>query len=252
MTAPGEPSFGARRDRRGFLVLGGAAVVMLALPNLASRFRGGPELAPHPRVAGFRQADAAEVSGGFDPFAGLDTGPATEIPPAAIPDICAALFRDNRPAARVPVAFFTDIACPHCRAMEPAIAALPEAEATVHWHDLPRLGPASVMAARAIAAARAQDAERAMRARLTRSRFRADAAYVTALATGLGLDADRLIADMAAPATEARIAQTLGLARAFGFPGTPALVVGDIAAVGRREPTGIDALIAASAAPPCS
>ncbi len=233
-------------------MLGGAAVVMLALPNLTLRFRGDPHFAPHPFVAGFRQADAAEVSGGFDPFAGLDTGSETDFPPAAIPDICAALFRGERPAAPVPVAFFTDIACPHCRAMEPAIAALPEAEATVHWHDLPRLGPASVMAARAIAGARAQGAEMAMRARLTRSRFRADAAYVAALAESLGLDPERLIADMAAPETEARIAETLGVARVFGFPGTPALVVGDIAAVGRRDRAGIDALIAASAPPPCS
>lgn len=238
-------------SRRGFIVFAGMGAIALALPPLVRRMRGEAGLAPHPFAPGFREAGMGSVSGTLDPFAGLMTPDPSAIPPATPDNLCAALFRDSPPGADgVKTAFFTDIACPYCREMEPMVAAAAPA-LSVSWHDLPLLGDASVTAARAIAAARLQGAEEALRARLTRSRFRPERDYLADLASGLDLDTGRLLEDMHSARTTARIAETLGVADALALPGTPALVVGDIVAAGRRDRAGLDALVAASAPPPC-
>lgn len=56
---------------------------------------------------------------------------------------------------------------------------------------------------------------------------------------------------MAAPATTARLAASVALARRLGLAGTPALVIGDIIAPGRLERAELDALIAMAGPPPC-
>lgn len=238
-------------NRRGFLILGAAAAVIFGAPSLPRLWQRGPALSPHPSAPGFRQAGAAEISGAVNPFAGIDTPGPGAIAPAPVPDICAALYRDGSTSGRAQAAFFTDIACPFCRAMEPWIAALPPDVVEVTWHDLPLLGPPSIAAARAIAAAGRQGRASEMRARLTRTRFQPGEAYLTALAGSLDLDPARLIDDMASPEVEARVAETLGLAEVLRLPGTPAFATGDIVAVGRRDRGEIDALIAAAGPPPC-
>ena len=87
--------------------------------------------------------------------------------------------------------------------------------------------------ARAVAAAELQGKAPEMRTRLHRTRLVPDPEFLRALAEGMALDPDRLLADMASAPVTARIAQTLGLANGFGIPGTPALVVGDLLAIGR-------------------
>jgi len=239
-------------SRRGLVVFAAIGAAALAAPPLLRRLTPLPGLEPHPDLPGFRRLQAGAVTGAADPLAGLDGRRDDGIAPAAVADLCAALFRDGRMPGRVPVAFFTDINCPYCRVMEPWLEELGQGPAAVSVHDLPLLGPGSQAAARAIVAAGEQGAAAEMRARLHRTRFRADAGYIAALADGLGLDADRLLADMQAPATTARIAQSLGLAARLGIFGTPGLVSGDIVALGRRSRADLARILRAAGPPPCA
>lgn len=211
-----------------------------------------PPGTPIPGLPGFVRLDDSPVSGGNDPFAGLDAPDPDAISaaamPAAGPALCAALFRDGIAAGTVPMAFFTDINCPFCRAMERWLPTVGADRASLTWHDLPLLGAASRSAARAVAAASLQGAGDAMRARLHRARLVPTPDYIRGLADGIGLDADRLVADMAGPAVTARIAQSLGLFHGFRAAGTPSLVVGGTLAVGQRSEAFVSTLIDTDAA----
>ena len=241
----------SRLRRRGLAAAGLAVAAVLAgqrlVPGLWARLAPGPDLVPDPAVPGFRRLDGLAATALPPALAGIGAAPA----PAPGPLTCADLFPAGVLPGRVPVAVFTDINCPHCRVMEPWLTALPPDRVTLSWHDLPLLGPASDAGARAIVAAAAQGADARLRDRLHRSRFVPDTAYLTTLATGVGLDSDRLIADMAAPETSARLTASVALARRLGFAGTPALVIGDILAPGRLERGELDALIAMAGPPPC-
>lgn len=136
------------------------------------------------------------------------------------------------PRAQVSVVYFYDTRCPYCRRMHPTLSELLRAEpqgVRVVFKDLPILGPASTLEARALLAAarqggyaRLQDA--IMRGggggQPTRESLRAEAGR-------LGLDGDRLLRDMDDPAIQARLDGTVALARELQIQGTPAIVVGD-------------------------
>lgn len=234
-------------SRRGLLLLGGAMAGVAALPMLRARFGGAPARRPHSRLAGFHVVDGGPVSARPDPFAGI-ADPALDRPAPDVPATpCAGLFRAPTAPGTVPVAVFTDIDCPYCRRLEGRLADIGSGAITPSWHDLPLLGPASVIGARLIVAADAQGAEARMRDLLQRRRVTGAGAFIDSVARSLDLDAARLAADMRAPATEARLARTLGLANLFRVPGTPALVVADTLVIGDRPTEDIAALLADAA-----
>lgn len=240
-----------RTNRRGLLVFAAAGAAAIAAPRIWSAFAPPPPGTPIPGLPGFVRLDDSDISGAADPFAGLDAPDPDAISPAPMPasgpDLCAALFRDGIAPGTVPMAFFTDINCPFCRAMERWLPDIGGGSASLTWHDLPLLGAASRAAARAVAAAHLQGAGDAMRARLHRARLQPTPGYVRSLAEGIGLDADRLIADMTGPAVTARLAQSLGLFHGFRAAGTPTIVVGGTLAVGQRSEAFVTGLIDAAA-----
>lgn len=176
---------------------------------------------------GFRRLVGGGASSGaaFDPFVGLDDG--EDPTPALDGELCAALF-GRSPGRRdaMPMAYFTDHNCLYCRALEPRLALIAD-EVALTTHELPLLGPTSVLAARANLAAQAQDAGTAFRKALAAApAAAASRASLAALASGIGIDPARLVTDMYAPTTDRALARSRALARVFGIPGTPALVVG--------------------------
>lgn len=235
------------RNRRGLLVFAAAGAAAVAAPRIWSAFAPPPPGTPIPGLPGFVRLDDSPVSGAADPFAGLDAPDPDAIAPVPMPDagtaLCAALFRDGIAPGTVPMAFFTDINCPFCRAMERWLPDVGGGAASLTWHDLPLLGPASRAAARAVGAAHLQGAGNAMRARLHRARLQPTPEYIRSLADGIGLDADRLLRDMTGPSVTARLAESLGLFHGFRAAGTPTLVVGGTLAVGQRSETFVTGLI---------
>jgi protein-disulfide isomerase len=93
--------------------------------------------------------------------------------------------------------------------------------------DIPILGPASVTAARAALAAKAQGRYAEMHDALMRLRGEPTEAAIIQIAAELRLDPEKLRRDMADAAIGQRIDTNLRLAQALGIQGTPAYVVGD-------------------------
>lgn len=237
------------QNRRGLLVFAILGAGMLALPRIWPEHL--PEIRGDSPEPGFRVLETGALSPRQDPFIGLNA-PITDQPaPRSPTDLCAVLFRDGGDPSQAQIAYFTDANCPQCRAMERWFPGAIRENAQITTHDLPLLGPGSLTAARAVAAADMLGAGAAMRARLHRSRVQADPAYLREIAKGMGVDAQALLSKMALPETEARIADTLGAAARLGIPGTPALVIGELLVIGRIEEAMFHRLLAHYQPPPC-
>lgn len=221
-----------RRAALGLLAVGAAAAI---LPPV-TRWLRTPDLTyqPLPGLPGFRQLAGGGVSGGDPLRVGLDLG--SEAGPASSKDICASLFDNPAPEDRVPVAYFSDARCVYCRVLSPMLHEI-ETDAPIHitWHELPLLGPASQRAAKANLAARRQGAYRVFHDRLMGTPFVPNDAYIRQIAEDAGIDAGQLLRDMDSDEITSTLARTARIARAFGFFGTPALVVGRTAILGTVE-----------------
>jgi protein-disulfide isomerase len=114
---------------------------------------------------------------------------------------------------------------------------------------------AGARAALAAAALGGEAAHAALLGRLMRSAFAPNAAWLHAVAPSAGLDPALLAAAMSGPAVTAALDRTATLAAAFGFVGTPSLVIGRTVVQGAPPEAALRALVAAEAAdpppPPC-
>ena len=136
----------------------------------------------------------------------------------------------GNPEGNITIVEWFDYNCPYCRKLEPELRQVVQDDGKVRLvlKDWPILGPVSKVAARMALAAKYQDkypaAHEAMigvNSRLTEPRIRE-------LLSGAGLDIDRLDRDLStnAKAIDAILGRNNDQARAFGFNGTPAFIVG--------------------------
>ena len=116
------------------------------------------------------------------------------------------------------------------------------------FKDIPILGPASMVGARAVLAAQRQGGYLKMRDALMTGTPNIDAEVVRAAAQKTGLDWERLQRDMADPAIQARIDANLDIARKLGLDGTPAYVVGGHILPGAVELADLQGAVAAARA----
>jgi len=157
---------------------------------------------------------------------------------------------DNSPfagdeAADVAVVEFFDYRCPYCKKVADDVDRLIEADEKlkVVYKEWPILGPESVVAARAALAARKQDRYLPFHRKIMAMREITEASVMTA-AEELGLDLDRLKADMKAPEVEEHLRETMRLSRELGIEGTPAFVIGDELVPGAASFEQLQALVA--------
>lgn len=216
--------------RRAVLAVLGAGAAAILVPPTIRRLRAPPlAYAPLPGLPGFRKLSGGAASGGDPLLIGVEDGPPTASPK----DICAHLFDGDRPDGHVPIAYFSDARCAYCRVLSPLLHEIAETESVaITWHDLPLLGETSRQSARATVAARRQGAYRAFHDRLMGTPFVPNEAYLRNIAADAGIDADRLLRDMRSDAVTADLGRSARIAQAFGFYGTPALVVGRTAILG--------------------
>ena len=220
--------------RRDLLIGLGLVAAAIGAGELIRSRPATLELEPIPGLPGYlRLRDGGAASGGID-LATFGLDPPPRLP---APD----LSRLHRPAGLgAPVAVFTDANCPNCRVFERRLAARDDLSIT--WHDLPVLGPGSVLAARAAIAGEALGAPE-LRARLFGTRAIPNEGRLSRIAADLGIDRDRLADAMRAPAVGARLAQDAALADALGIYATPGAVFGTIVAVGALRDAQIEALV---------
>lgn len=233
----------------GIAVVGGAALYF-GRPMIEDLLAGPPEYIPIADAPGFRRL--ADQSGSLsqgarDPFAGIDV-PGTEAPVRVeIDNHCTALFERPPNPGVVPIAIFTDYNCPFCRVVEPRLIDMeqdPNSNVVLYFHNLPLLGEASLLGARAALAADKQGWYRPLHRALMGSGSVISEAYIMAQAERLGIDTDALSRDMEHPEIDQRLATSRALAGDLGVIGTPALVIGRTLALGALSQPRIEWLVA--------
>jgi protein-disulfide isomerase len=155
-------------------------------------------------------------------------------------------------AGDVTIVEFFDYRCPHCRRMAPVIKALLAEDRGVRlvYKEMPLLGAESVVAARAALAARRQGKYAEAHDRLMAEAGPFTDATVVTILSEVGVDQDRLRADMNAPETATVLERELALARAIGIDGTPAFVVGGELVVGAIDLGTLRDLVGKARRPP--
>ncbi len=135
----------------------------------------------------------------------------------------------GNPEGDVTLVEFFDYNCPYCKRAAPDVKTLLEFDDNVRivYREWPILGEGSVFAARAALAARNQGKYEEFHWAMMELNGRAEEASVLRVATGLGIDIDRLKADMQSEDVEEHIQTSMNLASLLGFNGTPSWVIGD-------------------------
>jgi protein-disulfide isomerase len=150
----------------------------------------------------------------------------------------------GNPDGDVTLVEFFDYRCAYCRRVVSSMRALlaDDRALRVVFKELPVLGPDSVRAAQAALASRKQDGYVPFHFAL----MAADdlsLAGIRAVAEEVGLDADQLEEDMAAPDVLEAIEANYALANELGIEGTPAFVIGDQLIPGAVDKARLEQLI---------
>lgn len=128
------------------------------------------------------------------------------------------------------LAVFGDFFCPYCRVLMARVKTLQGVRVT--WHELPLLGAASVLVARAAEAAQLQGGYLAFYDALTQQGFRPSESYLARVGAMAGLDAERLLTDMNGARVAQRLSESASAAARLGFYATPAIVIERTAILG--------------------
>ncbi len=124
---------------------------------------------------------------------------------------------------------FMDPYCGYCRKFHTELVALlsKNKDVKVIYKDIPIMGPDSIMAIKAMLAAK----EQGKYDQLQKAVFSADKhltkRQLIKLASSVGIDPKKLQVDMKAKTVQAQIDKTLDLAKELGINGTPTLIVGE-------------------------
>lgn len=135
----------------------------------------------------------------------------------------------GNPKGDVTLVEFFDYNCPYCRQVAPVMVKAEEddPQLRIAYKEFPILGPNSTFAAKAALAANKQGKYVAFHRALYQVRGAVDPEKVKQVATAVGMDVDRLNADMNDPAIQAAIDRNLALAQALRINGTPGFVMGN-------------------------
>jgi protein-disulfide isomerase len=135
----------------------------------------------------------------------------------------------GNPKGDVTIVEFFDYRCPYCKQVHPSIVELIGSDKQVRfvYKEFPVLGKDSVFAGRAALAAARQGRYERFHDALMGLKGQLGEETVLKTAAGVGLDVDRLNADMAAPEIDRALKANIKLAEALEIHGTPGFVIGD-------------------------
>ena len=134
----------------------------------------------------------------------------------------------GNPAGSLSLVEFYDPRCPYCRKVLPDLDALLAGDRSLRLVEklIPILGPNSVLDAQAIQAAGLQGRYVALQHALMTDAGAPGLARIRTAAAGIGLDVDRLLRDMRAPAVNDVLERNVALAKSLGLTGTPTFIIG--------------------------
>ena len=151
----------------------------------------------------------------------------------------------GNPKGEITLVEFYDYRCGYCRKAAQAVTDLQKEDPRVRvvYKDFPILGEPSELAAKAALASQAQGKHQAFHEALLASHADMTKEEILKIAAGVGLDANRLEADMANPQWQAVIEKNRALAQDLGISGTPGFIVGNELVPGLLDLTGLKELI---------
>lgn len=158
-------------------------------------------------------------------------------------EVAGDLFHDpdapvaGNPKGDVTVVEFFDYNCGYCKRGLKDVAKLIETDKNVRvvFRELPILAKGSDEAARVALAARVQGKYWEFHRAMLEHKGQANEASALKIAESLGLDMDKVKADMASDAAKAEITKVRELAQKLGINGTPHFLVGDRSIPGAPE-----------------
>ena len=154
----------------------------------------------------------------------------------------------GNPKGDVTLVEFFDYNCPYCKSMVPIMTQAEAADPRLRivYKEFPILGPDSLLAAKAALAASKQGKYVAFHRALYEVRGHVDENKVMDVARKVGLDLDRLKADMQAPEVGSHLEKTINLAQSLGITGTPGFAIGNHVFTGATDLQTLQATIAAA------
>jgi protein-disulfide isomerase len=161
----------------------------------------------------------------------------------AIADNAAEIYRQptasvaGNPDGDITVVEFFDYNCGYCKRGLADVVKLVESDPKVRvvFKELPILSKGSEQAAHVALAAKKQGKYWEVHKAMLGAKGHLDEASSLRIAEKLGLDMDKLKADMASPEVKTEIAQSEALAKKMGVNGTPHFLIGDRAIPGAPE-----------------
>ncbi len=155
----------------------------------------------------------------------------------------------GNPKGEVTLVEFFDYRCGFCKRAAPAVTQLQKEDSRVRivYKDFPILGEPSEMAAKAALASQAQGKHQAFHEALLGSKTEITKEELLRVAAQVGLDPNRLEADMANPEWQKVIDRNRALAKELGINGTPGFIVGTQLVPGALDVNGLKDLIARAA-----
>lgn len=150
------------------------------------------------------------------------------------------------PAGEVTVIEFFDYRCVFCKRVAGSVTQLQKDDAHVRivYKDFPILGDDSMQAAKAALASQAQGRYQAFHEALLAANGDLSREHVLQVASEVGLDTKRLVADMDNPEWLTIIEHNRVLAKELGITGTPAFVVGKEIVSGAMDLRALKDLVA--------
>ncbi len=152
----------------------------------------------------------------------------------------------GNPDGDVTIVEFFDYKCPYCKRVAGPLKDVIAADGNIRlvMKEFPILGPQSIKAAQAaLAVARQGKYEEFHWALMTRPGDLSDP-HIRKVARSVGVDVDRMTADMESPEIQAMIARNQALAQALQITGTPAFVIGNALVPGAIDRKTLEHLVA--------
>ncbi len=154
----------------------------------------------------------------------------------------------GNPNGDITLVEFFDYQCGYCKRVHPTVRKLLKEDGNIRfvYKEFPILGPASVYAARAAIASRAQDKYLEFHNTLMEIKGSLSKAVVLKTAESVGLDADKLVRDIELQEADAGNVMKLNydLAKDLDINGTPAFIVGSTVIRGAADLASLKQAIA--------
>ncbi|MBI2706903.1 MAG: DsbA family protein [Proteobacteria bacterium] len=135
----------------------------------------------------------------------------------------------GNPEGKQRLVVFWDPSCGFCKKFHGEIATLlsTNKDVKVIFKDLPIMGDKSVMAIKALLAAKEQSKYEPLQKAVFESTKPLSKKQLLKMASSLGIDTKKLKIDMESKAVQAQVDAALDLAKTLGITGTPTLIIGE-------------------------